>query len=455
MLINRRGFLKSSLLTATTMMLPMPLLSFAKFTEEDPHFFLFVNIFGGADPSYLFDARPLSMTSAGKIQNYLGEESLPFVGSNGTATLMNPIVKNLASYKNYFSVVNGVLMANGFEGHDQNFYYLHTGSPFGGDSFIPHLSKASLTHQPGSLDAIESGPGFLGFSNGEEIVPLDAENLKVLKEKFKSDQGIGDDPELDAFLHSRMQVNAEGRGKFSEASRLLELGHKKEFELKSKIMNLSVPDGARNEDEAFIRHCAQIFRQKIARSAVVNINGLFDTHAGILAKEQPTLYQKTSIRLEHILQALIDTPYDDQRSLMDVTTFMITSEFSRTMRQPGFSMEETGTDHNPLNNSVLVGGKKIKAGQVIGASDFASTNEVLSLAHKKFDEGFLKVMGRPFDFSTMKPRKDLPQEFHAKDYLSINSIVNTIYSLFDVQNDHYRLIARNEPIAPVLTSLRT
>ena len=58
--------------------------------DADPHFFLLIVLDGGADPSYMFDARPLSMTRAGKIQNYLGEEPGVWTGSNGVGDARHP-----------------------------------------------------------------------------------------------------------------------------------------------------------------------------------------------------------------------------------------------------------------------------------------------------------------------------------------------------------------------------
>ena len=63
--------------------------------SADPHFFLLVVLNGGADSSYMFDARPLSMTKAGKIQNYLGKEPDPWIGKNGVTTLATSLIKPL------------------------------------------------------------------------------------------------------------------------------------------------------------------------------------------------------------------------------------------------------------------------------------------------------------------------------------------------------------------------
>jgi hypothetical protein len=123
------------------------------------------------------------------------------------------------------------------------------------------------------------------------------------------------------------------------------------------------------------------------------------------------------------------------------------------MRQDGKPIGATGTDHNPLSNSVLIGGAGIKSGLVIGASDFQSATETLSGAHNALDPEGLKVMGRPFDFGSCTVRSDLPGAFAASDYLQIASVINTVYSLFGVPQDKWRLVERGGAVAPVLSAL--
>jgi hypothetical protein len=123
------------------------------------------------------------------------------------------------------------------------------------------------------------------------------------------------------------------------------------------------------------------------------------------------------------------------------------------MRQNSLPIDNTGTDHNPLSNFAWIGGGGIKGGQVIGASDFQTSTEVLSKVHASLDPTSLKVMGRPFDFSTMRPRTDLPTSYDVKDYLNFASVINTIYQMFNVPKSRYRKLDRFGSVAPVLSGL--
>jgi hypothetical protein len=64
-----------------------------------------------------------------------------------------------------------------------------------------------------------------------------------------------------------------------------------------------------------------------------------------------------------------------------------------------------------------------------------------------------KTMGLPFDFAALTTRPDMPTTFDIKDYLTIGSVVNTIYALFGVPKEHYRVLRRELPTAQVLKGL--
>ena len=57
--------------------------------------------------------------------------------------------------------------------------------------------------------------------------------------------------------------------------------------------------------------------------------------------------------------------------------------------------------------------------------------------------------------ATLRARPDLPDAFDIKDYLTIGSVVNTIYWLFDVPKEHYRTPGRDAAASPVLQGLLT
>ena len=121
----------------------------------------------------MFDARPLAMTAAGKIQNYLGQDPAPWTGKNGLITGATSLVKPLSPFKDRFSVMNGVVMTPSFDGHAQNMNFLFTGDPFGGDSFIPHLNveRGRTSRRFGGCDRSRRRPEFTAL-NHSGVIPL-------------------------------------------------------------------------------------------------------------------------------------------------------------------------------------------------------------------------------------------------------------------------------------------
>ena len=124
------------------------------------------------------------------------------------------------------------------------------------------------------------------------------------------------------------------------------------------------------------------------------------------------------------------------------------------MRQEDKPIDDTGTDHNPLANTFIVGGKGVKGGQVIGASDFATADETLSGAHLELDPARVKMMGRPFDFaSSLSLLSVKPSNFQLSDYLTVNSVTNTLLEILGVPSQYHLDLARNLPKAPVIAGL--
>jgi hypothetical protein len=399
---TRRDMLKISLGGAGTLILPGGgLLPAAAQSPDEPHFFLMIVLNGGADCSYMFDARPLSMTKAGKIQNYLKQEPAPFSGRNGTGTLATSLVKPLLPFRDRFSILNGVYMTPSFDGHLQNMNFLFTGNAFGGDSFIPHLNLPDTGREPQSLDGVlSSDPVVVTVNNHSAVVPLMPRAVAGLANSLKQTPPLAGG-ELTEFIRGRMTANAFGPGRLSAAAALMQAGLDKSPRVHRQLAQLTP---ASNRD----------------------------------SPEQQTL-------------ALITQCF--RRSMLDVTTVMVASEFGRTMRSPDGTVDDTGTNHNQFSNSILIGGKGIRGGLVIGASDLRDEVEEPSAAHLQLDPMQEKTMGLPFDFATLTSRPDLPAAFDIKDYLTIGSVVNTIYTLFGVPKEHYRVLRRELPTAPVLHGL--
>jgi hypothetical protein len=192
-------------------------------------------------------------------------------------------------------------------------------------------------------------------------------------------------------------------------------------------------------------------------------------------------------QINDLFDTLKATPFNATKSMLDVTTVVLTSEMNRTFRSQltnTTTEEDTGTDHNPFSNVVLIGGKNIKPGLIIGESDLnipiqkPITPEFeldvsdadrergwfwsfadLSPAHVQ-KEGveplITSPMGKPFDFSRMEPSAtplSEISEFVLSDYLTYSSVINTVYKAFGVPADKYLRITSTSLTAPTLDIL--
>ena len=225
-------------------------------------------------------------------------------------------------------------------------------------------------------------------------------------------------------------------------------------EVHRKLASLSPNDPERSAEDQSIALIADCFRLSLSRAAIYVLPEQFDVHAPELAKAQPALFGGAIDKLAVLLRGLAETPFDKKRSIFDVTTVMVASEFGRTLRAPDMKIDATGTNHNQYSNSILMGGKGVRGGMVIGASDMADVSAPVSKAHLAVDPVLEKAVGRPFDFATLRPRADLPEAFDIDDYLTIGSVINTLYSVFNVPKSHYRSMGRDKQTAPVLSGLR-
>jgi hypothetical protein len=422
---------------------------------REPHFFLQLNVFGGFDQSYLFDSRPLSMVSAGKKALYLEQEPTEWIGVNDQKTLVTEAASVLRNYHADLTILNGVVMAAQFDGHEQNANFLTTGNPFGGSYFVPHLN-----HGPDQtlLDFVSTG-FFMPFqaNNTQNGVPLNSFSLSTLRSRIE--QGANSDQaQIHEFVRGRMSKIGEGNGKLSLGARQMLSGHSRMTRLTDAVRSMKITE---SEDplEQSLQVVAQSFISGLTRSAFsvldISVDGqgiTADTHAATDAKKSLAMAAQIAESLAKIIKFLKETPYDAQRSLFDLTTVMFSSEFGRTMRQKGAPIENSGTDHNPLTNTIILAGKGIRGGRVIGASDFRSESEQLSGAHQQLDPDQIKQMGLPFDHATGRVRDDRPSAYSASDYLSMPNIANSLMDMFAVDRKQHWLSERNSGIAPVISA---
>lgn len=123
---------------------------------------------------------------------------------------------------------------------------------------------------------------------------------------------------------------------------------------------------------------------QIALQPVTN----FDTHSNHPTehlKRQTDFWNEVAIVFDYFKKI----PFGSG-SLFDATTFMVSTEFSRT---PALNAAN-GKDHNPFTNSCLIAGRGVNGGQVIGASHVISRKNRADQAPLHIGQAFDYEFGR-------------------------------------------------------------
>lgn len=425
-----------------------------KDANKEPHFFLMINIPDGLDTSYLFDARPLAMTEKSLQVNYLSEAPVPFVGTNGGSTLRTSLTEPLMKWSSRFSVINGVVMSPSFDGHDQNMNILLTGNPFGGSSFVPWFN---LSDRP--IDVVRTGFLFASIDNLDRSIDLNAQTCKGLAENIGVYQGSS--AATEAILR-RSQRNSSRSSSVGLTSEEIVNALKGIPKLASRLAKVELPEQqeppqGESDSQRSIRTAkdntlmlAKMMQQGVIDAGELILDLFLDSHDASSAKRLPVEIKSVVEIISNVFEIFSQEVSPSGRRLLDDTTILIASEFSRTMRQDRVAIDKSGTDHNPLTNTLILAGKGIRGGQVIGASDFVSHDENLSSCHMTLDPSKLKLMGRPFDVNSAQFLNASPAAFDQNLYLQPMSVVNALQDLFGVPSDRRLTFGRNLPVVPSL-----
>ena len=445
--------------------------------DQEPHFFLHLCVSGGVDATYMFDARPLAFTDQNLLANYAYKNKdsskpllkdpspITYQGSNGQTCWRSPLTDPLLGLSQDFSVINGVMMSPQFNGHGSNMYYMFTNSPTNGPSFMPMIGATA----PFPIQSLHFG-GFEGDGNQQPA------NFGL---SARLDHGLGGQLALDLvtkrrvpesssaaqFLSTRLQQRSSGHseGSFDQGVKVLAENTARLPKLADALVASQGLAGQNTDEEladknvrTALKTALLYFKGNVTRSVTIMLDRdpVIDVHSARGAQNQINLYPGIVATIKELLNTLKATAYDADRgrSFFDVTTVLVSSEFARTMRQPNEPIDNTGTDHNPFTNSLLVAGKGIRGGQLFGASDLqalTSSGEFtdVSQAHRQFDKNLISPMGRPFDFAHGTVRDDRPSAFKINDYLTIQSVVNTLFYLFGVKEaDWFSLGGERMPI---------
>lgn len=467
---------------------------FARAANERPHFLLAIHINSGADNTYLFDGRNAKLTEKNLKQNYLlkndaagavvrPEEFTPAkieertisTSATNSKAIRSPMMDALwESHKDVLSIVNGIMMLPDNVGHPENTAYFLANQPRGGTPIFPPMVGKRMGGAP--LDSIilrDSLPIFPGPSNLAGSAELASFEVNALSQSLQNGPQIDEESRGWKHILARSDENAAADGLFADGAKNLSQGLRRAKATGNAFANMGTSGmttggfGTPVPLSTGVKQALAFFSAGMTRVATIIQNENVDLHDQFSSQSGlVTTYTNLGKEIALMIELLKTTKYVDASGMqipyIDLTTFIISSEFGRTSRSQfftaGTSVGNTGSDHNPFSNTALVGGRGIKGGLVVGESDLRECDDNgnylnVSNAHKMKNAALDSIMGKPFNFETQKVRDDLPQTFDQRDYINMPSVTNTILDTFGVPTDaQFKL---GGAAAPLLSILRT
>ena len=455
--------------------------------EQEPLFFLNILVPGGWDTAFLFDARGEDMWQAKLMHSFLRDTPKVWSGKNGQDCLASNLAwTHLNPLKDYFSVINGMVMHPINQGHPDNWDFFLTGAldgvrPFYQNLLVPEkqtdygkhdfmrISGRPLNLQPRSLQQGLDLSTRQGPANGSESNQVIADFLS---------QAAMPDPErspLDKHILQRMHDHAQGSGLHALGAQHLVNSFLQAREFGARFSHADVDSplagvDADYPDQSLVQALKAVrgyFREGVCKSIALTLSYgrqlVFDTHTAASARRQYGYYEQLVRDIAAIINFLRSEDFDGERKLIDVVAFMVNSEFSRTLRGTfniagGYSVE--ATDHNVLANMALVGGQGFRTGLVVGATDFKTSAEYDQLDQTRYLDQTnqeksekRRLVGLPINYDSLRATaKHIaePDRSGSEQYLECGSLVNTVYSLFEIDKQHYlKPQSSNQPLKPL------
>ena len=403
---SRRNFIKSTGLLASSLWLPMVFPgrnAFALNSDQQGRFFITYYVYGGMDPTLGLD--PWMMPEGCDQEDMFIEYKPDEILQAGNLRL-GPACKPLLPYADRSAVINGIMMSDTDNGHDVLALYMNTGN---GQGKSPHLPvELCLCSESGPYGVVTNTSPYL--ADRKVIVS----NTKVMS---------GSESAVDYIkILSKMNINPDNSAiDMAKKSILASEKVTKKFyeilgEFKKKDPNI--------EDRHTI--AAAFLSGAANQSYLASMTGGLDTHSGhekVHLKAQTENWEK----IAQLLKFFKETPYGTQgESLLDRTTVMVTTEFSRT---PALNAGK-GKDHNPMTNSTVLIGRGVKPG-VYGASELIS--------RKKSPTARSIYMANPISYKDgqVAPTGDIPDGI---DFIFPENVVMTVAEIMGADLSLFRSV---------------
>ncbi|MEN0060434.1 MAG: DUF1501 domain-containing protein [Bdellovibrio sp.] len=366
--MNRRDFCKNTLqlglFSAASSLFSLPSWALQQL-QGPPQFLLLIRLAGGWDTSlctnpWILPQRPQQSDC---FIEYTEDKIL-----RGRNITVGPGLQPLQNYFDRMSIINGLFMTATDGGHDSSALYASSGNGEGHLGVLPASLESLFFHSPFGMLA----------------------NRSV----FTGEKGpsVWD---LSSLINSRTVMDAESLWNFAQDSSELSQARAnlRNYKKQINLFNKSIED---IPDLTSPLAIAKAFSSGLSYSAYYNISTDLDTHS---AHERAHLNNLTKafFEVKDLLDSLAQEPGIDARfealetqSLLDQTTVMIVSEFTRT---PAMNASE-GKDHNPQSNSTILISPHLRSGMIGDSQLITRSQSTLGAPY---------WASKPLDLKTFEP----------------------------------------------------
>lgn len=302
-----------------------------------PPLFILVYVQGGWDTSLAM--APWTQSTRPAESDYFIEYSqdqlIPFGSS-----FLGPAMAPLKSHLDRMAVVNGIFMSAIDGGHPSAALYAQSGNGQGNLGFLSAELESSSLHSP------------FGILSNSALYTANKNKMAWDLTGLMNDKQVVSSDDIFVFQNDNTEL-AQARGSMlSYADKVQALNN-----MLAKSSNLTDGDAI-----------AAALASGLTQSVYYQVSaGNLDTHSAHAKNHLKDLTTNMD-SINNLLNSLQNTPgisadgLPVQDSLLNQTTLMVVSEFTRTPALNG----SLGKDHNPQANSALIIGPGVKPGVVIG-----------------------------------------------------------------------------------------
>lgn len=344
--MKRREFLNLGLSSAgafaISSLLPLHKL-LAKSQNRLAHYLITVRVPGGWDTSLCMDPWTQNERPP-QDQFYIEYRQDELITIDGR--FFGPGLKPLRPYLNRATVINGIFLSNRDNGHDAAQLYVETGSGEG------HLGNFNIELEGLGFNSALGVMINTGVKLSQRMSSVwDGERTRINK-KIEPADLIFDDERAGSFVDLAKSALLNNGDRIAHFNQLIELAGKQH--------ELSIYDIVVNG-----------LSSGLSQSSSLGLTTSLDTHSNH-PKTHLEVLAKGFGEVKTLLDKLQTTPsfYDPSKSLLDTTTVIVFSEFTRT---PALNASQ-GKDHNPQCNSMLIFSPLFKP-MTIGGSNLIQSNE--------------------------------------------------------------------------------